>query len=162
MKSDYEQWKLFELIKKGSFSKKGCFEWNGCCDKDGYGYTTFSPFGKKIQYKVHRLIYVLLIGEIPANMFICHSCDNPKCFNINHLFLGTPKDNSSDRDRKKHGSLQNQKGQQNHSAILNEKIIFAIRKMYQQGIRICAISRELEIRQETISKIVHRKRWTHI
>jgi hypothetical protein len=35
-------------------------------------------------------------GDIPENMFICHHCDNPKCFRIEHLFLGTPSENMKD------------------------------------------------------------------
>lgn len=44
----------------------------------------------------HRFIYISLVGEIPEGKHVCHSCDNPKCMNVEHLWLGTQRDNSLD------------------------------------------------------------------
>lgn len=44
----------------------------------------------------HRVTWIKANGPIPAGMFICHHCDNKRCVNIEHLYLGTPKDNSMD------------------------------------------------------------------
>lgn len=162
MRSEYEEQKLFELIKKGKFNEKNCFEWIGPFDKDGYGVTTFSPNKVRKIIRVHRLIYFLLKDEIIEGMLVCHACDNPKCFNINHIFLGTNKDNCQDREEKGRGRTQNQRGEKNHSAILNEVTVLQIRKLYSEGTRVCELVKIFNLNQPTVSKIVHRKRWIHI
>jgi hypothetical protein len=47
--------------------------------------------------KAHILIWLAAGKEIPDGMFVCHSCDTPRCINIEHLFLGTPQDNMDDK-----------------------------------------------------------------
>lgn len=44
----------------------------------------------------HRLAWILRYGEPPAGMLIRHHCDNPMCVRIEHLALGTQKDNMAD------------------------------------------------------------------
>jgi len=73
-----------------------CKEWYGAKNSEGYGTTTYKG---KIIY-AHRLAWIKKNGDIPKGMYICHKCDNPSCYNINHLFLGTPKDNCQDKVKK--------------------------------------------------------------
>ena len=52
----------------------------------------------KSRIMIHRLAYEAYHAEpIPENMQVNHHCDNPKCFNPHHLYLGTQKDNMSDK-----------------------------------------------------------------
>ena len=48
----------------------------------------------------HRMAYELFVGPIPTSMLVCHHCDNKKCVNPEHLFLGTYSDNFQDMVRK--------------------------------------------------------------
>ena len=70
----------------------GCKIWYGTRNLKGYG--NFMLGGSKIL--VHRLVWILYKGDIPPDHDVCHTCDNPSCINIDHLFVGTRKDNMHD------------------------------------------------------------------
>ncbi len=159
MKSEYHEKRLFDLLKNGSFNKTGCLEWCGPHDKAGYGITSMSEPTKKT-WKVHRLICYLLKEDFDPKMTVCHLCDNPKCFNICHLFLGTPKDNAIHRKEK--GRNGDQRGENNHRSRLTENLVLQIRKLHSEGKTHRELSTLFNVEQNTISRIVNRKRWNHI
>lgn len=70
----------------------------------------------KSRMMVHRLAYEAYHAEpIPKGLQVNHHCDNPKCFNPNHLYLGTQKDNMQDRSkRNRHNCFQKLTQEQVH------------------------------------------------
>jgi hypothetical protein len=48
-----------------------------------------------------RAAFMLVRGYIPPGVEVCHTCDNPRCCNVDHLFLGTHSDNMRDCDVKR-------------------------------------------------------------
>ena len=70
-----------------------CLEWQSGLDKDGYGVVKLRG-GRRL--KAHRASFELVHGQIPSGMMLCHSCDNPRCVNPDHLFIGSAKDNKAD------------------------------------------------------------------
>lgn len=76
--------------------QEGCWEWTGYIGKNGYG--TFQIGGRR--EAAHRFSYQCNVGPIPNGLFVCHSCDNRKCVNPTHLWLGTCGDNNIDMTQK--------------------------------------------------------------
>lgn len=84
------------FYKKVRIKKSGCWHYKGALDSGGYGIVSY--LGKLTQ--AHRLSWFFTNGEIPEGLLVCHKCDNRRCCNPDHLFLGTHKDNMQDMIKK--------------------------------------------------------------
>ena len=104
---------------------------NGCwiCTShhlDAHGYPVFYYNTKLTTIHRFMFMYYNFQGEkLPKGMCVCHKCDNPKCINPEHLFLGTQKDNMRDMWEKGRGKVPTFKGK-----ILDSRIK-AIRAFYK-------------------------------
>jgi hypothetical protein len=77
-----------------------CLEWTGAKDSSGYGIRRIN--GRN--FSVHRLAWIEAYGPPPASApLVPHRCDNPPCYLIDHLFVGTVADNVADREAKGRG-----------------------------------------------------------
>lgn len=82
----------------------GCWNWMGAVHKKT-GYGIFRRKGGSSGHSAHRMAWELWNGPVPEGLCVCHKCDNPRCCNPDHLFIGTHKDNSEDMVRKgRHGA----------------------------------------------------------
>lgn len=75
----------------------GCWNWKLGKTLAGYGqiYIGSNPF------YVHRVSAAIHLGfDLNSDLIVCHTCDNPSCFNPGHLYVGTDKTNQEDRAEK--------------------------------------------------------------
>lgn len=131
-----------------------CWPWTGKFWPDGYG--KFSG----PETRAPRMAWVLENGPIRGGLWVLHECDNPPCCNPRHLFLGTPKDNSRDRERKGRG--RDQRGSKNSMARLTEKQVGKMAKSWSRGVSCRDLAREFGVSPATVSLVVHGKVWGHL
>ena len=80
-----------------------CWEWTGPIMG---GDAIWGGYGRFKGYYAHHYVWEMTKGPIPKALWVLHRCDNPLCVNPEHLWLGTPKSNSQDRERKGRGRNQ--------------------------------------------------------
>jgi predicted XRE-type DNA-binding protein len=122
----------------------GCWEWSSTLSNGGYGKFYFE--GK--QSFAHRACYTIFKGEIPKGLFVLHKCDNRKCVNLDHLYLGSAKDNTADKLARCvwHGNMK-------HTA----SVIAQCKKLYVEGNTQQQIARKLGVSQPCVSRFVRGK-----
>lgn len=72
-----------------------CHIWIGARGWNGYG--RISRGGQhEGMVTASRAAWELAFGPIPDGLWVLHHCDNPPCVNVEHLYLGTHRENMAD------------------------------------------------------------------
>lgn len=147
-----------------------CWEYTGAITSTGYGQSWMN--GKVMT--AHRAMWTLTFGPIPEKMFVCHKCDNRKCCNPEHLFLGTQKDNIQDMFKKGRGwdgdknymrknPEKIRKGSDQSKAKLTEKLVAELRmRRMVSGETYTSMARELSMDKSVIRRAVLGIGWKHV
>ena len=128
-----------------------CWNWQGAMMPNGYGKVGWKLSDGSEVYLAHRASYLAFKGNIPDGMSVCHSCDNRRCVNPDHLWLGTNHDNVVDMVAKK----------RNHRK-LSEEAVRSIKKLYAEGATQVALAAQFGVSQTLISNIVTGKSWATV
>jgi hypothetical protein len=121
-------------------------------DKDGY---QKAKYNKRLQ-GVHRIVWQLCFGSIPAGMVIGHKCNNPSCVNPEHLYLTTAAQNSS--DAKRDGLYK--KGNDHPHCKWRDEQIQSMLNRYDSGETQKSIAADYNVTQARISYCISRARKT--
>ena len=135
-----------------------CMEWLGYINPSGYGKMGFDSKC----YRAHRLAYKIWKGRISKNKEVCHSCDNKKCINPQHLFLGTHSQNMQDMADKKRNPILLLKGSQKKQSKLKESDIPQIRMFLAGGVYQRDIAKLFGVHQTVIRDINLKRTWRHV
>lgn len=134
------------FLQKVKARESGCHEWQSTIKRDGYG-----GFWLNKPTLAHIAAWKIFRGEIPEGMCVLHRCDNRKCVNLAHLYLGTQKDNVHDMHERKR-AVGNRK--------LKQSDVQDIRQMLKTSNWSQAeIGRLYGVKQAAISKIKLQNTW---
>ena len=143
------------LEAKTVITEQGCWKWHGSTVEDGYGVISYQ--GQ--QHRIHRLIYSIYKGALIPGMLICHTCDNPPCWNIDHIWQGTYSDNTQDMWAKNRQGKFKRGRKHGESSKLFVNDIHEIRKLLDVKIPNTEIAKRFGVSGVMISRIKLRKAW---
>lgn len=134
-------------VLNGSYKKTpdGCWEW---VKQPSRRYPKLMLDGTT--YPVHRLSFLVNVGPIPDGLCVCHRCDNTRCINPDHLFLGTHQQNMIDM------ALKDRGGARRRSKLTDEQVI-EIRAKHRRGVPPSWLASDYGVSVGHIRSIVARR-----
>jgi hypothetical protein len=148
-----QEWKLLSPEEKGP-----CKLWTGTRNKANYGCCWWAS---KWQL-AHRVTWIKEHGPILSDeLCVLHHCDNPPCYEITHLWIGTRQDNSDDKIAK--GREVHLRGKLNGMTFFTEKDVLEIRRLYAKGkLSQQKIAKIYGVGKSTIGRIIRRDSWWYV
>ncbi len=149
-----------------------CWLWTRSIGRWGYGTARFNG----IHQNAHRIAWQLTNGSIPPDRVVCHACDNRRCVNPAHLWIGTQLENMRDAWQKGrrdatckgvgHWRIRMPekvaRGTSHYLTKLTEEDIRTIRSDRAAGTPLATLGARYGLTKDAIWRIVKRKNWAHI
>jgi hypothetical protein len=134
-----------------------CWEWSASLGTGNVA--RFSVNGKP--RSAARWVFFHLHPEASSRLFVLHNCDNSKCVNPFHLYLGTQKDNVRDMISRGRRNCPPCPGEENGGSVLTSGQVLEIRRRHKPG-NGAMLAREFGVCKSMISNIVLRRNWRHL
>lgn len=149
---------LDRISEQSYINSNGCYIFCGARDSNGYGRINIKKGSSSL---VHRRAWELKNGKInDRKLFVCHKCDVPMCWNVDHLFIGTNQDNVNDMVAK--SRQQRLCGSKKWIAKLSEADIHIIRKRLTLRHLNTEIAKDYNVDARTISNVKRNITWRHV
>jgi hypothetical protein len=133
--------------------ESGCWLWNASLNNKGYGRFNISPAEGVML--AHRIAYMLSFSGDIEGLSVCHRCDNPRCVNPAHLFLGTHKVNMADMAAKRRSANCERSGR---AKLTNEQCASIIRRR-KEGESPRSLAAEYGVCESHIYSIIRGRFW---
>lgn len=133
-----------------------CWLWRGAFFPDGYPQISYRNRATRVNRAVMELVNGvpgLIDGSNPVH--VLHSCDNRRCVNPSHLFLGTNADNMRDRNQKGRTA----KGERHWNARLSSRSVGEVRRLAKQGVPTRQIASQFGVTAGHVWSIVQGRTW---
>ena len=148
--------RLEQHYNRHIIKKDGCWDWQG---RNSAKYPQLSV-GKGHFISIHRLSWMLHKGPIEDKLFVLHTCDNCRCSNPDHLYLGTQKENNRDRFDRNRANITF--GERSGTAKIKNEIAQEIKMLLINGYSIQDICNKLDVAWNTVFCIKTNKTWRSI
>lgn len=153
------RWTLKERFEKKVDRSGECHEWTAALNAAGYGVIGKEGGRGAGNMLAHRASWLLETGEDPGEMEVMHLCNNPKCVRIDHLELGTHKDNMSyaskcDRFQNRCGKYV---GTDNHMAYISFDKVQWAREQVASGRSHRSVAEEIGTSKASVTDWVNFK-----
>ncbi len=144
-------------IKKDTIT--GCWNWKGNMFNTGYGQFKNKRMANGRPIGASRAAWLLFRkADLKRFEFVCHRCDNPRCCNPDHLFVGTQKQNMEDCVEK----VRINRGEDRPQAKLTEDDVRQMRKARQMGCPWRVIAADFHVTLNCAISAITGKTWSHV
>ncbi len=143
--------RFFSYVEK----TESCWNWKGFLNKKGYAQFRINY----TRHPAHRVAYLLFRGPVEAGLLVCHRCDNPRCVNPDHLFLGTNQDNVRDMvSKKRHRTGSRKPNSKMNDESVRELFTMCSKRYFEHE----ELAKMFGVCRPLITNILNGKRWKHL